>query len=322
MTAAVYAVLVAFFVCAVLCKLFIPLLHRLKFGDVIRDDGPKEHEKKAGTPTMGGIMIILAIIFTSLWFFDSAEALAVVSVTIAFGIIGFLDDFVKIAQKRGSGFRGLRAYQKLLAQIIVASGFVLFWRTLESYSTSVIVPFFPQISLDLMYFYPVFAVLVFLGTTNGSNLTDGIDGMAAGVTAIIAVFFMFVAWRMDSPIMPITGAVVGALLGFLLFNSHPAKVFMGDTGSLALGGFVAATALMLGIPLLLIIIAIVYVIESLSVIIQVTYFKLTGGRRFFKMAPIHHAFELSGWSETKITACSYVITAIAVFLGYIGLGGM
>jgi len=167
----------------------------------------------------------------------------------------------------------------------------------------------------------VFAILVFLSCTNGANLTDGLDGLAAGVTALIAVFFMFAAWIMGSPVLPVAGAIAGSLMGFLLFNGHPARVFMGDTGSLALGGFVAAVALMLQMPLFLIIVAIVYVVESLTVIMQVTYFRLTGGKRIFPMTPIHHSFELIGWPETKIVAFFWVVTAMACLLGYLAIMG-
>ncbi|MCL2386066.1 MAG: phospho-N-acetylmuramoyl-pentapeptide-transferase [Defluviitaleaceae bacterium] len=318
MNAAVYAVLIAFVASIVLCPMMIPSLIKLKFGQHIREDGPKGHQKKTGTPTMGGIMIIVSFLLAALVFLrDNPEAMAVVGVTLAFGLIGFLDDFIKIVKKRNLG---LRAYQKLLAQIGVSVAFVLFWRTLPSYSTAVMIPFFPEIYFDLGFLFPAFACLVFLSSSNGANLTDGLDGLASGVTVLIAVFFMFAAWILDSPILPVTGAAVGSLLGFLLFNSHPAKVFMGDTGSLALGGFVASVALILNMPLFLVIVAIVYVVESMSVIIQVGYFKLTK-KRFFKMAPIHHAFELSGWAETKVVAFFCVVTAMACLLGYLALQG-
>jgi phospho-N-acetylmuramoyl-pentapeptide-transferase len=269
---------------------------------------------------MGGIMIIISFLLAAIVFMrDNPQALAIVAVTLGFGVIGFLDDFIKIIKKRNLG---LRAYQKIIAQLLVAGGFVAFWRTLPEYSTAIRIPFFPDLPpLDLGILFPAFAILIFLSCTNGANLTDGLDGLAAGVTALIAVFFMFAAWILDSPILPVTGAAVGSLLGFLLFNSHPARVFMGDTGSLALGGFVAAVALMLNMPLFLLIVAIIYVAETASVIIQVGYFKLTR-KRFFKMAPIHHAFELSGWPETKVVAFFYVITAMACLVGYLALSGV
>ncbi|MCL2364936.1 MAG: phospho-N-acetylmuramoyl-pentapeptide-transferase [Defluviitaleaceae bacterium] len=320
MSTAVYAVLVAFIANIILCPLLIPTLTKFKFGQYIRSDGPASHGKKTGTPTMGGIVIIAGFLISALIFMrDNPQALAIVGVTVAFGCIGFMDDYLKIKRKQNLG---LRAYQKFLALMVVSIAFVLFWRTLPGYSTAIMVPFLPDTMLDLGLLYPAFACLIFLSATNGANLTDGLDGLAAGVTALIVVFFMFAAWIFESPVLPVTGAAVGALLGFLLFNSHPARLFMGDTGSLALGGFVAAVSLMLGMPLFLLIVAIVYVMETLSVIIQVGYFKLTGGKRFFKMAPIHHAFELSGWPETKVVAFFYIITAMACLLGYLAIMGV
>jgi phospho-N-acetylmuramoyl-pentapeptide-transferase len=317
--AALYAVLIAFVANIALCPMMIPSLIKFKFGQYIRSDGPAGHHKKSGTPTMGGIMILISFLLAALVFMrDNPYILAVVGVTLGFGIIGFLDDFIKIVKKQNLG---LRAYQKILGQIAVAVGFVVYWRTLPGYSTAVMIPFFPEMYFDLGFLFPAFAVLVFLSSTNGANLTDGLDGLAAGVTALIAVFFMFAAWMLDSPVLPVTGAAVGSLLGFLLFNSHPARVFMGDTGSLALGGFVAAIALMLNMPLFLLIVAVIYVAESLSVIIQVGFFKLTR-KRFFRMAPIHHAFELSGWPETKVVAFFYVVTAMACLLGYLAMMGV
>ena len=320
MNNAIYAVIIAFLVNIVLCPVLIPALRKLKFGQQIRGDGPQSHLKKAGTPTMGGIMIMLSFLLAAAVFMrGNPHALAVVLATLGFGIIGFLDDFISITKKRSLG---LRVWQKLLGQIIVSVGFVLYWRTLPGYTTEVLIPFFPDLSFNLGYVFPVFVVLVFLSCSNGANLTDGLDGFAAGVTALIAVFFMFAAWILDSPVLPVAGAAAGSLMGFLLFNSHPAKLFMGDTGSLALGGFVAATALLLQMPLFLLIVAIVYVIQSASSMIQVVYFKLTGGKRFFKMAPFHHSLELSGWAETKIVAFFCVVTAIACLVGYLALIGL
>ena len=320
MSTAIYAIILAFVANIVLVPMLIPSLKRLKFGQFVRDDGPSGHAKKAGTPTMGGITIILSFLLAALVFMrGNPEAMAIVLVTIGFGIIGFLDDFIKITKRRSLG---LRAKQKFLAQVVVSIAFVLYWRTLDSYSTALLIPFFPELELNLGFLYPVFACFIFLGSTNGANITDGLDGLAAGVTAIIATFFLFAAWIHGSPAMPVIGAAVGSLLGFLLFNSHPAKLFMGDTGSLALGGFVAAVALVLRMPLFLLIVAIIYVIETLSVMIQVGYFKLTGGKRFFKMAPIHHTFELSGWPETKVVAFFNVITAMACLLGYLAIQGL
>ena len=321
MNTAIFAVFVSFAISAALGKLLIPYLIRLKFGQQIREDGPAHHHQKAGTPTMGGIMIIAGFVPAALIFArHSPEAMAVMLAAVGFGIVGFLDDFIKIKRKRNLG---LRAYQKLIGQVIISALFILFWQTLPRYTTAILIPFFVNHGIDLGPVFPAFACLVFISSANGSNLTDGLDGLAAGVTAIIAVFFMIASemWALNSPVYPVIGAFIGALLGFLLYNSHPAKVYMGDTGSLALGGFVAATALIMGMPLFLVIVAVIYVIESVSVIIQVGYFKLTK-KRFFKMAPIHHAFELHGWPETKIVALFYIITALACLAGLVALMGV
>lgn len=321
---AIYAVLIAFVANIVLCPIMIPSLVKLKFGQHIRGDGPERHKAKSGTPTMGGIMIIVSFLLAVavVLFLDDAinyQALAIVGVTLAFGLIGFADDLIKILKKRNMG---LRAWQKFSLQMLVAIAFVFFWSRLPGYSTEILIPFLPGETLDLGFLFAPFAVIIFLSGSNGANLTDGLDGLAAGVTALIAVFFMFAAWMINPDILPVVGAAVGALLGFLLFNSHPARVFMGDTGSLALGGFVAAAALMLGMPLFLLIVAIVYVAEAGSVIIQVLYFKATRGKRFFKMAPIHHSFELAGWPETKVVSFFYVVTAIACLVGYLAIMGV
>jgi len=320
MNTAVYAVLIAFLANVVLCPMLIPALRKLKFGQQIRGDGPQSHLRKAGTPTMGGIMIVISFLLAAAVFMrNNPHAIAVILATVGFGVIGFLDDIIKITRKRSLG---LRAWQKLLGQLIVSGGFIMHWRNLPGYTTEILIPFFPHLTFDVGFLFPVFAVLVFLSCSNGANLTDGLDGMAAGVTALITVFFMFAAWMMGSPILPVAGAAVGSLMGFLLFNSHPARVFMGDTGSLALGGFVAAIALMLQMPLFLVIVAIIYVIQSASVMIQVTYFKLTRGKRFFKMAPFHHSLELSNWTETKVVAFYYIVTAMACLVGYLAIQGL
>ena len=319
MNTAIYAILIAFLANVVLCPMLIPALRKLKFGQQIRGDGPQSHLRKAGTPTMGGIMIVISFLLAAAVFMrGNPYALAVILATVGFGFIGFLDDIIKITKKRSLG---LRAWQKLLGQLIVSGGFIMHWRTLPGFTTEILIPFFPHLTFDMGFLFPVFAMLVFLSCSNGANLTDGLDGMAAGVTALITVFFMFAAWMIGSPILPVMGAAVGSLMGFLLFNSYPARIFMGDTGSLALGGFVAAVALMLQMPLFLVIVAIIYVIQSASVLIQVAYFKLTGGKRFFKMAPFHHSLELSNWTETKVVAFYYIVTAMACLVGYLAIQG-
>ena len=316
MTFTAIAALAAFLFTAVILRFLIPALTKFKFGQQVREDGPAHHLKKQGTPTMGGIAIVAGFFLAALFFaWASPEVMAVLLVTAGFGLIGFLDDFLKIKKKRSLG---LRAYQKIIGQLLISIAFVVFWRTLPSYSSEILVPFF-LVTIDMGLFFPLLVCLVFLSSANGANLTDGLDGLASGVTVIIAMFFLAIAiWAFNSPIAPAIGAMIGALLGFLLYNSHPAKVYMGDTGSLALGGFVAVVALLLGLPLFLFLVAIIYVIESLSVIVQVGYFKITKGKRFFKMAPIHHSFELSGWHETKIVALFMIITAIACLTAMIG----
>ena len=314
LSTAVYAILIAFVVNIVLCPILIPYLVKLKFGQYVRDDGPKDHIRKAGTPTMGGIMIIISFVLAAVLFlYGNREGVMLALVTLGFGIIGFVDDYIKISKRRSMG---LRAYQKFLGQIVVTVAFVAFAHTLPGFSTQIIIPFMPHVYFDLGILYGPIACLIILGAVNGANFTDGLDGLAAGVTVLVAAFFLFVAWAQNSPVLPITGAAVGSLLGFLLFNSYPARVFMGDTGSLALGGFVAGTAILLGMPLFLGIVALVYVVEVMSVIIQVLYFKATG-KRFFKMAPIHHTFELSGWPETKVVSFFYIMTAIFCLVGFL-----
>ncbi|MCL1998349.1 MAG: phospho-N-acetylmuramoyl-pentapeptide-transferase [Turicibacter sp.] len=317
MNTAIYAIFIAFAISVIICPFFIPKLIKLKFGQYVRNDGPKEHLRKAGTPTMGGIMIIISLLLTTILFMsNSPDILAIILLTLGFALIGFWDDYTKIIKHRSMG---LRAYQKMLAQIVIAIAFLLYYSQISTFSTAILVPFFPDLTLDLGIFYAPFILFVIVATANGSNFTDGIDGLGAGITAIVTAFLLFVAWYLNSPILPITGAALGSLLGFLMFNSYPAKVFMGDTGSLALGAFVAASAVILGIPLWLLIVGLVYVIEVLSVIIQVLYFKATKGKRFFKMAPIHHSFEVSGWHETKVVAFFYIITILLALVGYLAL---
>ena len=314
---AVYAALGAFILNTIFCKIFIPKLAALKARQTVRSDGPPQQRKKTGTPTMGGITIICSFVLMSLFFIGNhSENVALVLVTVGFGLIGFIDDYIKVVKKRSLG---LKAGQKMMGQIIITAGFaayLLLWRQAPG-QTQIYIPFVNNGIVDLKLFYIPFLFIVMLGTVNGANFTDGLDGLAAGVTVLITAFFLFASWAFVSPVLPLAGAAAGSLLGFLLFNSYPARVFMGDTGSLALGGFVAAISILLKMPLFIAIVALVYLIEVLSVIIQVAYFKKTR-RRFFKMAPIHHSFELSGWSETKIVALFYVVTAILCLIGYLG----
>lgn len=313
----VIAVLISFGISAVLCPFVIPLLQKLKFGQNVRTDGPQGHLKKQGTPTMGGIMFLGGIIITALLFIkDYPEIVPVLFVTIGFGVIGFLDDYIKVVMKRSDG---LSPMQKLILQLLVSGIFTYYCIITPSIGTSIILPFTDGKMIDLGWLFAPFCVFVMLGTDNGVNFTDGLDGLCSSVTVMVATFFAVVALGNNHGIAPICGAVVGSLLGFLLFNVHPAKVFMGDTGSLALGGFVAATAFVLKMPLFLVLVGAIYFIEVLSVIIQVTYFKKTKGKRIFKMAPIHHHFELSGWSETQVVAIFSIVTALLCLVAYLAL---
>ena len=317
----IVAVIIAFAASAALCPIVIPFLHKLKFGQQVREDGPQAHLKKQGTPTMGGLVILSSIIITSLLYIrDYPKIIPVLFVTVGFGIIGFLDDYIKIVMKRSEG---LNPKQKLLGQFVITGIFCWYLITSEEVGTSMLIPFTGGFDrgyfLDLGWLFIPFLFFVTLGTDNGVNFTDGLDGLCTSVTILVATFMTVVAVGENTGISPITGAVVGSLLGFLLFNVYPARVFMGDTGSLALGGFVASSAFMMQIPLFIAVVGLIYLVEVLSVIIQVTYFKKTGGKRIFKMAPIHHHFELCGWSETRVVAVFSVVTAILCLIAYLGL---
>ena len=304
----VYPVLISFAISALLGPVVIPYLRRLKVGQTTRDDGPQSHLKKNGTPTMGGIMILLAVVITSLIYMkDYPKILPILFLTLGFGIIGFIDDYIKVVLKRSLG---LRAWQKMAMQIVVTGLFVYYLLTFHPEMLLMKIPFMSGKLLDLGILSIPAVFIVVVGTVNGTNFTDGLDGLASSVTVMVATFFSVVAVGTGSGIEPITCAVVGALLGFLLFNVHPASVFMGDTGSLALGGFVAGAAYMLQMPIFIIIVGAIYLIEVLSVMLQVSYFKLTKGKRIFKMAPIHHHFELCGWSETRVVAVFSIVTAL------------
>ncbi len=320
-TETIAAVLISFVISAVLLPILIPLLKRLKLGQQVREEGPEAHLKKQGTPTMGGIAFIIAVIITSLIFARAyPKILPVLFVTVGFGIIGFIDDFIKIAMKHSEG---LNPIQKLIGQFIITAVFTWYLMSRTDASTSILIPFTGGIAngimIDLGILYIPFVFIVVLGTDNGVNFTDGLDGLCSSVTIVVAAFLAVVSIRDNGGTGPIAGAVIGGLMGFLIFNAYPAKVFMGDTGSLALGGFVASCALMMDIPLFIPIFGLIYLVEILSVVIQVTYFKISGGKRIFKMTPIHHHFELCGWSETRIVAVFTVITVILCLVAYLGL---
>ena len=313
----VIPVLISFTISVVLGPVIIPFLRKLKMGQTERVEGVQSHLKKAGTPTMGGIMILISVIVTSLFYVkDYPKIVPVLFLTVAFGLIGFLDDYLKVVLKRSDG---LMPMQKMALQIVVTAVFAFYLVRVAEIPLTMLVPFSDGYYLDLGWVaYPVLFVAV-IGTVNGTNFTDGLDGLASSVTVLVATFFTVVAIGTKSGIEPVTCAVVGALLGFLLFNVYPASVFMGDTGSLALGGFVAGTAYMLQMPLFIIIVGFIYLVEVASVIIQVTYFKKTGGKRIFKMAPIHHHFELCGWSETRVVAVFSIITALLCLIALMGV---
>lgn len=303
------AVFISFVISAFLGPVMIPQLKKLKIGQTVRDDGPSAHLKKNGTPTMGGILILLAVTVTTLIFMKDYPGTApILLLTGGFGVIGLLDDYIKVVCKRSEGLSPL---QKLTGQIAVTGAFAWYLTQYTNVSLAMKVPFLHDCYLDFGNWNMAVLFFIVLGTANGVNFTDGLDGLAGSVTVIVAVFFTVIAVGTHSGIEPITCAVVGALMGFLLFNVHPASVFMGDTGSLALGGFVAACGYMLQMPLYIAIVGVVYLAEVMSVILQVGYYKASGGRRLFRMAPLHHHFELCGWSETKITALFAIVTALA-----------
>lgn len=310
-------VLISFAISAALGPIVIPLLRKLKFGQTVREEGPQSHLKKSGTPTMGGLIILAGVVVTSLLYVkDYPRIIPVLFMTVGFGIIGFLDDYIKIVLHRSEG---LTPGQKMLGQFVVTGIFVFYYYRMTGGDMVMLIPFLPGRYLHLGWLAVPVAFLAIIGTVNGANFTDGLDGLASSVTVLIATFFTVVAVGTHSGLQPITGAVVGSLMGFLLFNVYPASVFMGDTGSLALGGFVAATAYMMDMPIFILIVALIYWVEILSVMIQVTYFRLSGGKRIFRMAPIHHHFELGGWSETRVVAVFSIVTAILCLVGFMAL---
>ena len=310
-------VIIAFAISVILGPVIIPFLRKLKFGQTVRDDGPQSHLKKNGTPTMGGIIFLVSVIVTSCFYMkDYPQIIPILFVTVGYGVIGFLDDYIKVVLKRSEG---LTPSQKMIGQILVTGIFAVYMYKFSGISMEMIIPFFPGKTLNLGFLTIPVLFLAIVGTVNGVNFTDGLDGLATSVTIMVAVFFGVVALGVGSGIWPIIAAVIGALLGFLLFNVHPASVFMGDTGSLALGGFVAATAYMLQMPMFILIVGLIYWIEILSVMIQVGYFKITHGKRIFRMAPIHHHFELGGWSETRVVAVFTIVTAILCLIGLMAL---
>lgn len=310
-------VLISFALSVIMGPLIIPILRKLKMGQTEREEGVKSHLKKAGTPTMGGVIILLSVVITSVFYIkDYPKIIPILFVTLGFGLIGFLDDYLKVVMKRSDG---LYPMQKMALQIVVTAVFAFYIIRFTDVSLALLLPFTGGRYWNIGWLAIPLMFVAVIGVVNGVNFTDGLDGLASSVTVLVATFFTVVAVGTRSGIEPVTCAVVGALLGFLLFNVYPASVFMGDTGSLALGGFVASAAYMLQMPLFIIIVGLIYLVEVLSVMIQVTYFKKTGGKRIFKMAPIHHHFELCGWSETRVVAVFSIITAILCLIALMAM---
>ena len=321
----VKVLLISFVVTVAIALVVIPILKKLKIGQIERDDGPQSHLKKQGTPTMGGIIMMIGMIIlcVGLFFYYRVKEpevanhiLPLLIVSVGFGIIGFIDDFKKLVLKNTDG---LKPTAKMLGLLIIAVAYTLFLTSVLKMGTDIYIPFVKTaITLPIWLYIPL-AILVMLATTNAINLTDGVDGLASSVTTIILTCLTVIAMIFQVKEVAIFGSVLaGACLGFLLFNLYPSKVMMGDTGSLMLGGAVAAIALYLKMPLLLLIIALIPILETLSDIIQVAYYKKTGNR-IFKMAPLHHHFELSGWRENKIVSVFILVTLVVCIIGVLAI---
>ena len=312
-----YTAMIGFLIVVILGPIFIPMLARFKFGQTVRDEGPQSHLAKNGTPTMGGVMMIVAILITGLTRAKISQGLIVGLICIVgFGFVGFLDDFIKIKMKRSLG---LKAYQKIILQFALALYIAYYQYSASPSATQLVIPFTNHI-INLGIWYIPFMMIFIIGTVNAVNLTDGLDGLASGVTLIVSCFFVLFAVSIsNSDVAILAAATAGACLGFLGFNSYPAKVFMGDTGSMALGGAVVAFATLTNSPLIIIIVGFIYLAEALSVMIQVTYFKLTNGKRIFKMAPLHHHFEQCGWPETRVVFVFWIVTVVLCWIGVLAV---
>lgn len=324
MTLSLIAAAVSFVLTLLIGRFLIPELRKLKAGQEIREDGPTWHKSKAGTPTMGGIMFIIGssvaavICIAFLWLNGGAETqlmfvkvVAGALMAVGFGIVGFLDDYISIKKHRNLG---LTEIQKLILQFIIVGAYLLSV-ALAGGTTETVIPFLG--SVDLGFFYYILAAVFIVGMVNAVNFTDGIDGLNTSVTLVVALVFSVIAMLLNRVGLSLyAAAIVGAMIGFLFWNANPAKVFMGDTGSLFLGGAVCALAFGVDMPILLILIGIIYIVEILSVVLQVTYFKISHGKRIFKMAPIHHHFEMCGWNENKIC---FVFSGVTLLAGIIGV---
>ena len=309
----ILAFAIPFVVTCALTAVLIPFFHKKQFGQYIREEGPKGHLKKAGTPTMGGVAIVIGILIGVLIGERSVDSLFVILTMLAFAAIGFLDDFEKIAKKNNLG---LTAKQKIVLQVIFSLAIGIYMMQREG-GEEIFIPF-AKVFLSLGVLYLPFVIFTEVAMSNAVNLTDGLDGLASGVTLIVAVTLSLVGWHRDEGVLLYTGAAIaGALLAFLVFNHYPARIFMGDTGSMALGGVLSAAAIVTKTELLLPICGLIYVIEALSVIIQVVYFRRTGGKRFFRMAPIHHHFEEGGMKETKVVLLFMIFTFVCCAITYL-----
>ncbi|MEE1154598.1 MAG: phospho-N-acetylmuramoyl-pentapeptide-transferase [Acutalibacteraceae bacterium] len=324
----IIAAVAAFVISSVIGKFLIPVLHKIKFGQPIREEGPQWHQKKSGTPTMGGIMFIVSAVVVSLVcylildvispgardFQDHLKFYAGLAMAVLFGVIGFIDDYIKVVKKHNEG---LTEKQKLVLQFVVATAYVM-TLVLGGCSSATVVPFLGSVNLGVVYW--IFSIILIVGFVNATNLTDGLDGLDGSVTFFVSLALMIIAgFVVDNGMSVMSASLAGACLGFLLWNFHPAKVFMGDTGSLFLGGFICAVAYGMNMPVLIIPLGLIYIVEMFSVILQVGYFKLTHGKRLFKMSPIHHHFEMCGWSEVKIVVVFSIITAIMGVLTFLSV---
>ena len=310
-------VVISFFIAVLIGPKVIELLRRLKAGQTERAEGLESHQKKTGTPTMGGVIFLIPVIVIGIFYGRShKEVIPVLILTIGFGIIGFLDDYIKVVRKHNLG---LRAWQKFLGQFVVAVLFALYVENFTDISLAMRVPF-TDIVLDFGFWNIPILFFIALGTANGTNFTDGVDGLCASVTAVVAAFFAIAGMHYGATGAEVmSSAMVGALLGYLVYNVYPGKVMMGDTGSLAIGGFVTGVAYVMQMPIFIAIAGFIYALEVISVIMQVSYFKITHGKRIFRMAPIHHHFEKGGWSETKVVNVFTTITILLCLLSYAGL---
>ena len=309
--------LAAFEIMLLLAPAGLPLLRRLKFGQTVRTEGPESHLAKNGTPTMGGIMILIAFAIPCIFVIkDHEEVFAPAIITILFGFVGFLDDYLKVRRKKSEG---LKPWQKMGLQIIFTVAILVFLYWFSDISPAIKVPFIKGVEFNIGWWVLPLNFVAILGTDTGANFTDGLDGLVSKVTIVILIFLFFAARMQGSALVYPIAAFAGALLSFLLFNAHPAKIFMGDTGALAIGGFVALCAIELKLTLFLVIIAFVYVAEVASVIMQVSYFKITHGKRIFKMTPIHHHFEKCGWAEEKVVTVFTIVTVILCLVAMLGM---